>query len=91
MYLADTICRAFLNETKEQILPDIEFNSFTYLLVSPEDCEDFQKATQEPRKTSNYKRYRQSSSPVGLIPRTTYQDLDGLLFIGHKVKVPVSL
>ena len=47
MYLADTICRAFLNETKEQILPEIEFSSFTYLLISPEHCEDFQKATQE--------------------------------------------
>ena len=47
MHLADTICRAFLSETKEQILTDIEFNSFTYLLMSPEDCEDSQKATQE--------------------------------------------
>ena len=33
MYLADTISRAFLNETNEQILPDIEFNSITYLSV----------------------------------------------------------
>ena len=47
MYLADTISRAFLNETKEQILPDIEFNSFTYLPMSLEQYEDFQNATQE--------------------------------------------
>ena len=76
MYVADTISRAFLNETKEQILPDIEFNSFTYLLMST----------------------------VGLIRRTTYQNLlifiwpfdeitclDGLLFKGHKVIVSAIL
>ena len=47
MHLADTISRAFLNKTKEQILPDIEFNSFTYLPMSPKQYEDFQRATQE--------------------------------------------
>ena len=35
---------------------------------------------EQPRKTWNYKRYRQSSSPIGLIPRATYQNI--LTFIG---------
>ena len=59
----------------------------------------------QPRKTWNWKCYRQSSGPVGLIPRTIYQNLlifiwpfpdeitcfDGLLFKGQKVIVTASL
>ena len=59
----------------------------------------------QPRKTWDWKCYRQSSSPVGLIPRTTYKKLlifiwpfldeitclDGLLFKGQQVIVTASL
>ena len=48
MFLADNISRAFLKETKEQILHDTEVNSFTYLPMTPEQYEDFQKAN--PRR-----------------------------------------
>lgn len=46
MFIVDTLSRAFINETKEQIMPDTEVNSISYLPTSLEQYECFQQATQ---------------------------------------------
>ena len=44
MFLADTLSRAYLNETKEKLVPDLAVNLLSYLPISPEQYEKFQNA-----------------------------------------------
>jgi len=50
MFLADTPSRAFLKEAREDIVPDLSVNEvylLSYLPISPDKYQEFQKSTSE--------------------------------------------
>lgn len=102
MFIADTLSRAFINETKEQLMPDIEVNSISYLPISPEQYERFQQATQDDLDLQTLQAVVKSGWPDTKenLPKSTYpywpfRDeitcIDGLMFKGHKIIVPSRL
>lgn len=99
MSIADTLSRAFINETKEQLMPDIEVNSISYLPISPEQYERFQQATQDSLDLQTLQAVVKSGWPDTKenLPKSTnpywpFRDentcIDGLMFKGHKIIVP---
>lgn len=74
MFIADTLSRAFINETKEQLMPDIEVNSISYLPISPEQYERFQQATQDDLDLQTLQAVVKSGWPdtKEKLPKSTY-------------------
>ncbi|XP_062604074.1 uncharacterized protein K02A2.6-like [Saccostrea cucullata] len=91
-----------MNETKEQLMPDIEINSISYLPMSPEQYERFQQATHDDPELQTLQAVVKSGWPntKDSIPNSTYpywpfRDeitcIDGLMFKGQKIIVPSTL
>ena len=105
MFLADTLSRSFLPETKEQLVPEVDVNAINpraYLPVSPERYDELQKETAADPVLRELREVVQSGwadtkEEVSLSLREywTYRDeiicTDGLLFKGEKLIVPKSL
>lgn len=74
MFIADTLSRAFINETKEQLMPDVEVNSISYLPISPEQYERFQQATQDDLDLQTLQAVVKSGWPDTKenLPKSTY-------------------
>ena len=101
LYVADTLSRSYLQETKEQLVSETEINAInprSYLPISPEKHVQFQreteKKTESPEQRNSQRMARQSRSPA-VRQYWSYRDeltcLDGLLFKGDKIIVPKTL
>ena len=56
MYVADTLSRSFLQETKEQLVPEVEISAISpksYLPISPEKYAQFQRETAKDVELTN--------------------------------------
>ncbi|XP_033745588.1 uncharacterized protein K02A2.6-like [Pecten maximus] len=105
MFLADTLSRAFLKESNEDLVPDIAVNEvhlLLYLPVSPEKLQEFRKATAEDVELQQLQKVvldgwpdRRDQISLNIRQYWDSQDeiscVDGLLFKGHKLVVPRTL
>jgi hypothetical protein len=106
MYVADTLSRSFLQETREQLVPEAEINAInpkSYLPpVTDQKYAIFQKATAEDRELSQLKEVilkgwpqRRSEAPYSVRKYWSYREelvyIDGLIFRGFRLVVPSSL
>ena len=106
MFLADALSRAFLPETNEALVPDLEVNEVnltTHLPISPEKYLEFQIATandpeMQALQDAVLEGWPNSKAEVSVEIRRqywTFRDeiscIDGLLFKGQKLIVPQAL
>ena len=102
MFLADTLSRAYLNETKEKLVPDLAVNLLSYLPISPEQYEKFQNATLEDADLQTLQGIVKSGwpdvkakVPLSIRAYWPYRDeiscIDGLLYKAHKIIVPQGM
>lgn len=95
MFIVDTLSRAFINETKEQIMPDTEVNSISYLPSSLEQY-DLDLQTLQAVVKSGWLETKENL-PKSMYPYWPFCDditcIDGLMFKGHmhKIIVPSKL
>ncbi|XP_060076519.1 uncharacterized protein K02A2.6-like [Ylistrum balloti] len=102
MFLADTLSRAFLKETNEDLIPDLTVNEvhlLQYLPVSPEKYRKFQQTTAEDEELKVLqdivlKGWPDTKEQVPVSARHYWScrdeisSVDGLLFKNHKLVVP---
>lgn len=105
MFLADTLSRAYLEETNENLVEEIlvnEVDLLSYLAVSPQKYKDIQKATASDPELMTLKNTvqkgwpdKRSECPENIKLYWNYRDeiatLDGLLFKGLKLIIPEVL
>ena len=105
MFVADTLSRSFLDETKEELVPDLEVNSVflnSHLPVSPNRYSEFQLQTANDPDLQLLQKTVQSGwpenkeyLPANLHPYWNFRDEiicnDGLLFKGNKLIIPKSM
>lgn len=105
MWLADTLSRAYLHETKEELLPEAEVNMLNpkmYLPITPEKYAKFQEETAKDAALQQLQEVVLNGWPenrsdllLDLIPYWSYKDeiacIDGLLYKGQKLIVPKSM
>lgn len=102
MFLADALSRNYLDETREELAPNLLINQISYLPVSPEKYRDIQQATSNDEELVTLQDIVQSGWPdtkehIPACIRTywPYRDeistIDGLLFKGHKLIIPRSM
>ena len=104
-YVADTLSRSYLQETKEQLVSETEINAInpkSYLPISPEKYAQFQRETAKDLELKalssvifkGWPDKREGVSPA-VRQYWSYRDeltcLDGLLFKGDKIIVPKTL
>ena len=101
MYIADTLRRAYLPETNESLVPELEVNEvnlIAHLPISPDKYVEFKKATAEDQvmqllQDTVFDGWPNTKAelPVDIRPYWTYRDqvscVDGLLFKGNKLVV----
>ena len=105
LYLADTLCRSYFQETKEQLVSETEIiaiNPKSYSPISPEKYAQFQRETAKDLELKalssvilkGWPDNREDVSPA-VRQYWSYRDeltcLDGLLFKGDKIVVPKTL
>ena len=105
LYVADTLSRSYLQETKEQLVSETEINAInpkSYLPISPEKYAQFQRETAKDLELKalssvilkGWPDNREDVSPA-VRQYWSYRDeltcLDGLLFKGDKIIVPKTL
>ena len=105
LYVADTLSRSYLQETKEQLVSETEINAInpkSYLPISPEKYAQFQRETAKDLELKALSSVilkgrpdnREDVSPA-VRQYWSYRDeltcLDGLLFKGDKIIVPKTL
>ena len=105
LYVADTLCRSYFQETKEQLVSETEINAInpkSYLPISPEKYAQFQRETAKDLELKalssvilkGWPDNREDVSPA-VRQYWSYRDeltcLDGLLFKGDKIVVPKTL
>ena len=102
MFLADTLSRAFLNETNEDLVEELTVNEvhlLSYLAVNPKKYEEIKKATEVDEELTILKNTvlkgwpeNRSSCPDKIKTYWNYRDevacLDGLMFKGLKLIIP---
>ena len=102
MFIADTLSRAYLDETKEDLNPNLSINSILHLPVTEERYREIQLATSQDGELQILQEIVQSGWPnrKELVPdnirhywscRDEISCIDGLLFKGLKLIVPTSL
>ncbi|XP_060079959.1 uncharacterized protein K02A2.6-like [Ylistrum balloti] len=105
MFLADHLSRAYLKETKEVLVPDLQVNEIhltAYLPVSPEKYKQLKEATatdDELQKLQDIVLYgwpdNKVDVPAELRSYWTFRDeiscIDGLMYKSHKLVVPRSM
>ncbi|KAK3108757.1 hypothetical protein FSP39_014959 [Pinctada imbricata] len=102
MYVADTLSRAYLHEANEQLIPNLEINSLSYLPMSTERYHELQIATSRDPELIVLQDITQSGWPNNKrdVPecirhyynhRDEIACMDGLLFKGHKLIIPTQL
>ena len=101
MYLADTLSRSNLNESRETLVADLDVNMVN-VAMSPEKCKEFQDATSRDPVLNCLKRHvlegwpdDQIDCPLEIRSYWTFKEdisyQDGLLFKSDKVIVPKVL
>ena len=105
LYVADTLCRSYFQETKEQLVSETEINAInpkSYSPISPEKYAQFQRETAKDLELKalssvilkGWPDNREDVSPA-VRQHWSYRDeltcLDGLLFKGDKIVVPKTL
>jgi transposase InsO family protein len=101
MYLADTLSRSNLNESRETLVADLDVNMVN-VAMSPEKCKEFQDATSRDPVLNCLKRHvlegwpdDQIDCPLKIRSYWTFKEdisyQDGLLFKSDKVIVPKVL
>lgn len=105
MFDADALSQQYLNETKEELVPETDVNSITlnqHLPMTPDRFKEFQ---QETLHDSNLQHLLNTvvlgwpenklTLPSCLLPYWTFRDgishVDGLLFKGSKLIIPKSM
>ncbi|VDI06076.1 Hypothetical predicted protein [Mytilus galloprovincialis] len=105
MFLADHLSRNYLQETKEDLVPDLTVNELTllaYLPISQQMYDTFQKSTAEDFELKELTKTVIEGWPLDkselvkiMTPYWTFRDeiscVDGLLFKSHKLIVPKSM
>ena len=106
MYIEDALCRAYLPETNESLVPELEVNEVNltaHLPISPDKYVEFKKATAEDQVMQQLLQdtvfdgwpNTKAELPVDIRPYWTCRDevssVDGLLFKGNKLVVPDAL
>lgn len=102
MFLADALSRNFLNETIEDLTPNLSINLLSYLPVTPERYAEIQRATAEDDELVTLQNVVQTGwpdnkeqTPLSIRSYWSYRDeistIDGILFKSHKLIVPKSL
>jgi hypothetical protein len=105
MYLADHLSRNYLEETKENLVPDLsvnERNLLAYLPISEQRYSRFQKATSEDGELQEVINTITEGWPSDkymlskrMTPYWSFRDeiscVDGLLFKSHKLIIPKSM
>jgi hypothetical protein len=105
MYLADHLSRNYLEETKENLVPDLsvnERNLLAYLPISEQRYSRFQKATSEDGELQEVINTITEGWPSDkymlskrMTPYWSFRDeiscVDGLLFKSHKLILPKSI
>ena len=105
MYIADALNKAYLPETNESLVPELEVNEVNltaHLPISPGKYAEFKKATAEDQvmqllQDTVFDGWPNTKAelPVDIRPYWTYRDevscVDGLLFKGNKLVVPHAL
>lgn len=102
MFLADHLSRAYLNETKEVLVPELQVNDIhltAYLPVSPEKYQQLKEATAKDEDLQILQDIvlegwpeDKADVPPELRPYWTFRDeiscIDGLMYKSHKLIVP---
>ena len=102
MYIADALSRAYLPETNESLVPELEVNEVSltaHLPISSDKYVEFKKATAEDQviQLLHYTVFdgwpnTKAELPVDIRPyRDEVSCVDGLLFKGNKLVVPHAL
>ena len=102
MFLADTLSRAYLEETKEDLLPDFEVNTLMYLPVTPEKHKELQEETARDEELQQLQDVVLDGWPIvkselshSIRQYWNFRDeiacVDGLMFKNHKIIVPRTM
>ncbi|XP_062594195.1 uncharacterized protein K02A2.6-like [Saccostrea cucullata] len=105
MFVADALSRHYLDETREELIPEVDVNNITlnrHLPMSPDRYKEFQQETSQDQTLQQLLNTvllgwpnSKQSLPSNLLPYWTFRDeishMDGLLFKGSKLIIPKSM